>query len=74
MNQPESTLTAQQTALQGLALRQLEAVTGTLRQLVSITEDQGDREAVEDAIGNCKNSVDLLRDWFGVAPETMFDE
>ncbi len=56
MTQPESTLTPQQTALQGLALRQLEAVTGTLRRILDVSTDQGDREAVQDAIGNCVNS------------------
>ncbi|MCA9010511.1 MAG: hypothetical protein KDB01_12230 [Planctomycetaceae bacterium] len=45
MSTPGYTLTPQQEALQGLALRQLEAVTATLRRIVVVSTDQGDREA-----------------------------
>ena len=68
MTQPESTLTPQQAALQQLALRQLEAVSETLRRLQAVTIDRGDVEAVQDAAGSVAASVALLREWYGTEP------
>lgn len=74
MIQQTPTLTPQQTALQQLALRQLEALSVTLQRIVSITDDQGDKEAVMDAAGNTTNSMELLREWFGTEPATPYDD
>ena len=68
MNRPVSILTPQQTALQGLALRQLESLSETLRRLQAVTTDRSDVETVQDATENVTNSQTLLRDWFGTEP------
>ena len=73
MIQTALTLTPRQSVHQQLALRQLEALSGTRQRLVTITDDQGDREAVQDAVSNVTSSQELLREWFGQEPETPFD-
>ena len=74
MTQQTPTLSPKQIALQQLALRQLESLSVTLGRIVSITDDQGDREAVMDAQSNTMNSQYLLREWFGTEPETPYDD
>ena len=74
MIQQTPTLSPKQIALQQLALRQLESLSVTLQRIVAITNDQGDREAVQDAVGNTVNSQYLLREWFGTEPETPYDD
>ena len=74
MNQPGSALTSQQTALQQLALRQLEAVQGTLQRLQAIPATQADSEALADACELVERGTDCLRDWFGGSPATPFDD
>ena len=74
MIQPVPTLTPQQSALQQLALRQLEAVKGTMQRLQVIPASQADREAVTDALDWLAKSDDCLRNWFGGSPETPFDD
>ena len=74
MIQQTPTLLPKQIALQQLALRQLESLSVTLQRIVAITNDQGDREAVQDAVSNTVNSQYLLREWFGTEPETPHDD
>ncbi len=74
MSQADVNLTPAQQALQQLALRQMAAVQETLRRLESITEDQGDREAVRDANGSVGSAVGILSEWFGQEPDNSFQE
>ncbi len=74
MNQPGSALTPSQRALQALALKQLEAVQGTMQRLQAIPASQADREAVTDALDWLSKSDDCLRNWFGGSPATRFDD
>ena len=67
-------LTPKQRTLQALALKQLEAVQGTLQRLQAIPSSQADREAVTDALDWLSKSDDCLRNWFGGSPETQFDD
>lgn len=63
------TITPQQRALRDLALRQLEATQGTLSRCLAITNEQGDREAVCDALGSTANARQIMADWFGTEPD-----
>jgi C4-dicarboxylate-specific signal transduction histidine kinase len=74
MIQSGSTLTAQQTALQQLALRQAEAFQSTLKRLQTLPAVQADREAVADSLDWLGKADDTLRNWFGGSPETDFDD
>ncbi len=74
MSQSDMNLTPAQRALQELALRQMAAVQDTLRRLESITGDQGDREAVQDANGSVASAVGILSEWFGQEPDNNFQE
>jgi len=66
MSQPK--LNPQQRTMQALALRQLEAVSETLRTLRNATTEQADVEAVSDAAGSVASADDILRRWFGTDP------
>ena len=74
MIQPVPTLTPQQTALQNLALRQLEAAAGTLKRLQAIPASQADLEAVMDSRDWLAKSDDCLRNWFGGVPAEFADD
>ena len=74
MTEPHYELTPQQTALQNLALRQLEAVAGTLKRLQAIPASQADREAVTDSLDWLAKSDDCLRNWFGGVPAEFADD
>jgi len=62
------TLTPEQAALQGLALRQLEAAFNTIERLRTIPACQADHEALADAAELVERGTDCLRDWFGTEP------
>ena len=74
MIQPGSTLTAQQTALQQLALRQAEAFQTTLKRLRTLPAVQADREALDDSLGWLKLADDTLRHWYGGEPSNEFQD
>ena len=61
-------LTFEQTALQGLALRQLKVAFETLERLRKIPASQADREALADAVELVERGTSCLRDWFGNEP------
>ena len=61
-------LTAKQSTLQTLALRQLQAASETLEQLRAIPASQADREALADAAELVERGTSCLRDWFGRCP------
>ena len=62
------TLNPRQRTLRTLALKQLEAVPGTLQRLLNATSEQADREAVEDAAGDVNAAAGILANWFGCEP------
>lgn len=74
MIQPEAELTPQQRALQQLALRQMQAVQETLQRLLSVTDEQADREAVADALDWLSKADYTLRGWLGGCPERFRED
>lgn len=37
-------------------------------QLLKLTIDKGDREAVQDALGSTRAAVEILSEWYGKEP------
>lgn len=70
---PERELTAKQSALQTLALKQLQAASETLGRLREIPASQADREALADAAELVERGTSCLRDWFGGCPFNDLD-
>lgn len=71
---PIDQLNPKQSALQELALRQLQAASETMQRLMAIPASQADREAIEDACELVERGTNCLRDWFGGSPKTPFDD
>ena len=70
MTNKQTSLTLEQITLRDIAIQQMTATAETLKRLRDITDDQGDREVIDDCQGNLASNVDQLMKWFGQQPDS----